>query len=46
VIGIIFLLIVLISPDGLMGIWDRALAARSRVGRAGPSVEAPARTGG
>jgi branched-chain amino acid transport system permease protein len=46
VIGIIFLLIVLISPDGLMGIWDRALAARSRVGRARPSAEAPARTGG
>jgi len=45
VIGIIFLLIVLISPGGLMGIWDRAFAARSRFGRAPPSAEAPASTG-
>jgi len=27
VIGIIFLLIVLVSPEGLMGIWDRGLGA-------------------
>lgn len=42
VIGIIFLLIVLVSPAGLMGVWDRALAARWPFGRGGPTVEAPA----
>lgn len=47
VIGIIFLLIVLVSPSGLMGIWDRALSARLRVGRSGRAAEAPtAGTGG
>ena len=32
-IGFIFLAIVIVSPDGLMGLWDRlwdALAGRSR----------------
>jgi branched-chain amino acid transport system permease protein len=46
VIGIIFLLIVLVSPGGLMGIWDRAFAARSRFGRREGAAEAPASTGG
>jgi branched-chain amino acid transport system permease protein len=46
VIGIIFLLIVLVSPGGLMGIWDRALATRSRFGRREGAAEAPASTGG
>jgi branched-chain amino acid transport system permease protein len=31
IIGILFLLIVLVSPGGLMGIWDRVLAASGRV---------------
>jgi branched-chain amino acid transport system permease protein len=31
IIGILFLVIVLVSPGGLMGIWDRALAASGRV---------------
>jgi branched-chain amino acid transport system permease protein len=42
VIGIIFLLIVLISPGGLMGIWDRALAALGRGGPSRPGAEAAA----
>jgi branched-chain amino acid transport system permease protein len=47
VIGIIFLVIVLVSPSGLMGIWDRALSTRLRVGRASRAAEAPtAGTGG
>jgi hypothetical protein len=37
---------VLVSPGGLMGIWDRALAARSRFGRREEAAEAPASTGG
>jgi branched-chain amino acid transport system permease protein len=45
VIGIIFLVIVLVSPGGLMGIWDRALAARVRFRRRGPPTKAPAGTG-
>ena len=40
VIGFIFLFIVLVSPDGLMGIWKRVLALLQRVGRSGPTVEA------
>ena len=32
VIGVVFLLIVLLSPGGLMGIWDRAWDARRRGG--------------
>ena len=37
VIGIIFLVIVLVSPAGLMGIWERALetASTSRAGERG-----------
>ena len=46
VIGIIFLLIVLISPGGLMGIWDRGFAALGRLRRPGRAAEAPASTGG
>jgi branched-chain amino acid transport system permease protein len=38
VIGLIFLAIVLISPDGLMGIWDRLWQAASRRGGP-PAVE-------
>jgi branched-chain amino acid transport system permease protein len=38
IIGLIFLAIVLVSPDGLMGIWNRA--AR-RVGRHGPGEPPP-----
>ncbi len=36
-IGVIFLVIVLVSPDGLMGLWSRSgeLLRRSRGGRAG-----------
>jgi branched-chain amino acid transport system permease protein len=30
VVGIIFLVIVLVSPGGLMGIWDRAFTRRGR----------------
>jgi hypothetical protein len=39
VIGIIFLAIVLISPDGLMGIWDRAFSTRRRGVARPPSIE-------
>jgi branched-chain amino acid transport system permease protein len=35
VVGVIFLVIVLVSPGGLMGIWDRAFAQFGH-GRAGP----------
>jgi branched-chain amino acid transport system permease protein len=34
VVGLIFLAIVIVSPDGLMGIWDRAWRVRGR--RSGP----------
>ena len=49
VVGLVFLVIVLVSPDGLMGLWDRALAL-TRGGRRGaprePAVEArPAEPG-
>jgi branched-chain amino acid transport system permease protein len=40
VIGIIFLLIVLVSPGGLMGIWGRAFEGRRRGGRSRPAAEA------
>jgi branched-chain amino acid transport system permease protein len=36
VIGIIFLLIVLVSPGGLMGIWERAFGGLGRGGRSRP----------
>jgi branched-chain amino acid transport system permease protein len=45
VIGVIFLLIVLVSPDGLMGIWNRMWEAARRRGRppqAEVSIEAAA----
>jgi branched-chain amino acid transport system permease protein len=40
VIGFIFLGIVLVSPDGLMGIWGRTLGRLEHAGRSGPAVEA------
>jgi branched-chain amino acid transport system permease protein len=40
VIGFIFLAIVLVSPDGLMGIWGRALGLLERGARSGSAVEA------
>ena len=43
VIGIAFLLVVLISPDGLLGLWDRVKAKlslrRRPLQRAGQAVE-------
>jgi branched-chain amino acid transport system permease protein len=39
VVGIIFLVIVLVSPGGLMGIWDRAFTRRGRRGGSGPPDE-------
>jgi branched-chain amino acid transport system permease protein len=35
VVGLIFLVIVLVSPDGLMGIWERAVRALQRRERGG-----------
>jgi branched-chain amino acid transport system permease protein len=45
IIGVIFLLIVLISPDGLLGLWDRAWGERLRfrLRRATPSQPEPAK---
>jgi branched-chain amino acid transport system permease protein len=40
IIGILFLLIVCVSPGGLMGIWDRVLAASGRARGAVPRVPA------
>jgi branched-chain amino acid transport system permease protein len=40
VIGVIFLVIVLISPAGLLGIWDRVVE-RVQAGSAGPTDESP-----
>ena len=43
VVGLVFLVVVLISPDGLMGIWDRllgAISSRTRRGPGEPAVEA------
>ena len=37
VVGIIFLVIVLVSPGGLMGIWDRTFARLGRRRETGPS---------
>jgi branched-chain amino acid transport system permease protein len=45
IIGLVFLLIVLVSPDGLMGLWERALAllrGRRRDAPLEPAVEARA----
>jgi hypothetical protein len=36
VVGIIFLVIVLVSPGGLMGIWDRAFTRVQRRGGTRP----------
>jgi hypothetical protein len=36
VVGIIFLVIVLVSPGGLMGIWDRTFAQFGRRRDTGP----------
>jgi branched-chain amino acid transport system permease protein len=48
IIGLVFLLIVLVSPDGLMGLWDRIWAGTRRGrGSGGATVEAsPASQGG
>lgn len=41
IIGLVFLLIVIVSPDGLMGLWDRAWGyARRGGGSDGPTVTA------
>lgn len=43
IIGLVFLAIVIVSPDGLMGVWDRVtLAARRRGGGSGGSEPQPA----
>jgi branched-chain amino acid transport system permease protein len=39
IIGVIFLLIVIVSPDGLMGLWDRAWSVTRR--RPGTGPDAP-----
>jgi branched-chain amino acid transport system permease protein len=41
IIGVIFLLIVLISPDGLLGLWDRVWAQRGRFRFRGTSPVQP-----
>ncbi|HEY7692007.1 MAG TPA: branched-chain amino acid ABC transporter permease [Gaiellaceae bacterium] len=41
IIGIIFLVIVVVSPDGLMGLWGRIFEPRRR-STEGPSIAAPA----
>jgi branched-chain amino acid transport system permease protein len=46
IIGIIFLLIVLVSPGGLMGIWESALTRRARFRASGPRAEAPPASAG
>jgi ABC-type branched-subunit amino acid transport system permease subunit len=48
VVGLVFLLVVIVSPDGLMGLWDRlraAVAARRGGGPRTPVTEAPVSTG-
>jgi branched-chain amino acid transport system permease protein len=40
-IGIIFLAIILVSPGGLMGIWDRVFELRGRVSRWRPTTPQP-----
>ena len=39
VIGVIFLVIVVVSPDGLMGIWDRALGRCAPTRRPTPAAD-------
>ncbi len=43
IIGVIFLLIVVVSPDGLMGIWERLSRLLPRGGRPSPLPAAEAR---
>jgi branched-chain amino acid transport system permease protein len=38
-IGVVFLVIVLVSPDGTIGLWERAVAPRRRVTETGDVVE-------
>jgi branched-chain amino acid transport system permease protein len=39
-IGLIFLVIVLVSPDGLVGLWERTVARlRGSAGPDGPTAE-------
>jgi branched-chain amino acid transport system permease protein len=40
IIGLVFLVIVIVSPDGLMGIWDRLWGIRAGGKGEGPSVTA------
>ena len=40
VIGFIFLAIVIVSPDGLMGLWDRAVGGAPQTRHAHPTTEA------
>jgi branched-chain amino acid transport system permease protein len=40
IIGLIFLVIVIVSPDGLMGAWDRLWGLTDRGDGEGPSVKA------
>jgi branched-chain amino acid transport system permease protein len=40
-VGIIFLVIVLVSPDGLLGLWGRAFNGRRWPGRASPPGQTP-----
>ena len=40
IIGLVFLVIVIVSPDGLMGAWDRLWGLRSGGDGEGPSVTA------
>ena len=44
IIGVVFLLIVIVSPDGLMGLWDRAwrVARRPKDGPDAPVAPTPA----
>ena len=39
-IGLVFLVIVIVSPDGLMGIWDRLWGIRAGGNGEGPSETA------
>ena len=45
VIGLVFLAIVLLSPGGLMGIWERALSAVGRRQETAPTAQAPLESG-
>lgn len=44
IIGLIFLVIVIVSPDGLMGVWDRVTVRRRRRGGDPPGEAAPVTT--